>query len=76
MANDKRIDLNLLIVLDALLDERNVTRAATRLGYTQPTVSGVPVVQVQVTGTVPYMFNLVGTSFAVSRTVVFRDEGR
>jgi DNA-binding transcriptional LysR family regulator len=34
----KKIDLN---VLDALLDERNVTRAAARLGYTQPTVSGM-----------------------------------
>lgn len=41
MPNIKKIDLNLLIVLDALLDERNVTRAATRLGYTQPTVSGL-----------------------------------
>lgn len=41
MANIKRIDLNLLIVLDALLDERNVTRAAARLGYTQPTISGM-----------------------------------
>jgi DNA-binding transcriptional LysR family regulator len=37
----KRIDLNLLVVLDALLDERNVTRAAVRLGYTQPTVSAM-----------------------------------
>jgi len=41
MANIKRIDLNLLVVLDALLDEHNVTRAAARLGYTQPTVSGM-----------------------------------
>jgi len=41
MANIKRIDLNLLIVLDALIDECNVTRAAERLGYTQPTVSGM-----------------------------------
>jgi Bacterial regulatory helix-turn-helix protein, lysR family. len=32
--NIKKIDLNLLVVLDALLDERNVTRAAARLGYT------------------------------------------
>jgi hypothetical protein len=29
-----------------------------------------------VTGSVPYLFNLVGTSFSVSRTVTFRDEGR
>lgn len=34
------MDLNLLLVLDALLRERNVTRAAKRLGRTQPTVSG------------------------------------
>jgi DNA-binding transcriptional LysR family regulator len=41
MANIKQIDLNLLAVLDALLDELSVTRAAARLGYTQPTVSGM-----------------------------------
>src|SRR3954469_14068400 len=41
MPDIRRIDLNLLAVLDALLDERNVTRAATRLGYTQPTISGM-----------------------------------
>ena len=34
MSNIKKIDLNLLAVLDALLDERNVTRSAARLGYT------------------------------------------
>lgn len=33
------IDLNLLTSLDALLEERNVTRAARRLGVTQPAVS-------------------------------------
>ena len=41
MDDIKKIDLNLLGVLDAPLDERNVTRAAARLGYTQPTVSGM-----------------------------------
>ena len=39
--NIRKVDLNLLVVLDALLDERNVTRAAARLGYTQPTISGM-----------------------------------
>jgi len=34
-------DLNLLVVLDALLEERSVTRAALRLNYTQSTVSGM-----------------------------------
>lgn len=41
MSDIKKIDLNLLVVLDALLDERNVTRAAARLGYSQPTISGM-----------------------------------
>ncbi len=34
-----KIDLNLLIALDALLAERNVTRAARRLGLSQPALS-------------------------------------
>lgn len=33
------VDLNLLVALDALLAERNVTRAAARLGRTQPATS-------------------------------------
>lgn len=33
------IDLNLLVVLDALLDERHVTRAAQRVGLSQPAAS-------------------------------------
>lgn len=33
------IDLNLLVALEALLDERNVTRAAQRLGMSQPAAS-------------------------------------
>ena len=35
------LDLNLLKTLDALLDERNVTRAAERLSLTQPAVSAM-----------------------------------
>lgn len=35
----RRLDLNLLITLDALLAEHNVTRAAERLHLSQPTVS-------------------------------------
>jgi len=34
------IDLNLLVVLDALLGERNVTRAGAKLSLSQPTMSG------------------------------------
>jgi LysR family nod box-dependent transcriptional activator len=37
----QRIDLNLLIALDALLAERNVTRAAERVHITQSAMSGV-----------------------------------
>ena len=31
-----RVDLNLLVYLDVLLRERNVTKAANHLGITQP----------------------------------------
>ena len=37
--NLERIDLNLLVYLDVLLRERNVTRAAEQLGITQPAMS-------------------------------------
>lgn len=33
------VDLNLLVVFDALMAERNVTRAAARIGLTQPATS-------------------------------------
>ena len=35
----KRLDLNLLVTLDALLTEHNVTRTAERLHLSQPAVS-------------------------------------
>lgn len=41
MRDIKNIDLNLLKALDALLDERSVTRAAERLSLTQPAMSGM-----------------------------------
>lgn len=37
--NLRTVDLNLLVILDALLDEAHVSRAAQRLGLTQPAVS-------------------------------------
>lgn len=37
----RSLDLNLLKALDALLDDRSVTRAADRLALTQPAVSGM-----------------------------------
>ncbi|MGO4279060.1 MULTISPECIES: LysR substrate-binding domain-containing protein [Cupriavidus] len=39
MTNLRRLDLNLLLTLDVLLAEHNVTRAAERLHYSQPSVS-------------------------------------
>ncbi|WP_326830388.1 LysR family transcriptional regulator [Xylophilus rhododendri] len=33
------IDLNLLVAFDALMNERNVTRAAARVGVSQPAMS-------------------------------------
>ena len=41
MRDIRSLDFNLLKALDALLDERNVTRAAERLGVTQPALSGM-----------------------------------
>lgn len=38
-ARPPRLDLNLLVSLDALLAERHVTRAAARLGLSQPALS-------------------------------------
>ena len=37
----ERVDLNLLIYLDVLLREKNVTRAAEQLGVTQPAMSNI-----------------------------------
>lgn len=39
MVNLRRLDLNLLVTLDVLLSEHNVTRAAERLNFSQPSVS-------------------------------------
>ncbi|OAJ52999.1 LysR family transcriptional regulator [Paraburkholderia ginsengiterrae] len=39
MNNLRRLDLNLLLTLDVLLAEHNVTRAAERLNFSQPSVS-------------------------------------
>lgn len=37
----RKVDLNLLVALKVLLEERSVSRAAERLSLTQPTVSGM-----------------------------------
>lgn len=39
MVNLSAVDLNLLVALDALLSERSVTRAAQRIGLSQPAMS-------------------------------------
>lgn len=40
MPDVRRVDGNLLVVLHAVLDEMNLTRAGERVGMTQPAVSG------------------------------------
>ena len=35
----RSVDLNLLVALDAVLEERHVSRAALRVGLSQPTMS-------------------------------------
>lgn len=39
--NLQRVDLNLLVHLDVLLREKNVTRASEQLGITQPAMSNI-----------------------------------
>ena len=39
MINLRSLDLNLLVTLDVLLAEHNVTRAAERLHFSQPSIS-------------------------------------
>ena len=41
MTNIRNVDLNLLIALDVLIEEKSVSKAAKRLRLTQPTVSGM-----------------------------------
>ena len=41
MGDIRTLDLNLLRALDMLLEEGSVTRAAERLGVTQPAVSNM-----------------------------------
>ena len=40
MPDVRRVDANLIVVLDAILIEKNLTRAGERIGMTQPAVSG------------------------------------
>ena len=54
----------------------STTTNALTVAVAQTTASGTNVVTVTVSGTVPYMFNLWGSTFSVNRGVTFRDEGR
>ncbi|GAB3616132.1 LysR family transcriptional regulator [Okibacterium endophyticum] len=40
LADLRKVDVNLLVVLDAILTEKNLTRAGECIGMTQPAVSG------------------------------------
>jgi Flp pilus assembly protein TadG len=53
--------------------------SAFTVNVTQPTLSGIPMVSVNVAGQVPYLFGhfLFGAAdLSINRTVTFRDEGR
>jgi Flp pilus assembly protein TadG len=53
-----------------------VVSASPSVTVSQGSTSGLPVVTVNVSVDVPYIFNLVGTGFTMTRSVTFRDEGR
>jgi Flp pilus assembly protein TadG len=65
------IESGVLAQIGAVMD----TATISGVTVTQSVQAGIPVVQVQVTGSVPYMFNLVASEFPVARTVTFRVEG-
>jgi len=54
------------------------------VAVSQPTINGMPLVQVRITGSIPYLFspllyganNAQPSGLAIDRTVTFRDEGR
>ena len=71
IANTSAISNRVMDQIATVMD----TATISSVDVTQSVQGGIPVVEVQVNGSVPYMFNLVGTSFDVSRTVTFRDEG-
>jgi Flp pilus assembly protein TadG len=39
-------------------------------------VDGIPTITVRITGTMSTLFNLMGSTFDVDRTITFQDEGR
>lgn len=72
--NTSAIQTQVHTQIAAVLDA--TTANALTVTAPQTIVSGTPMVTVRVSGTVPYIFRLWGTTFAVDRSVTFRDEGR
>ena len=65
------------IVTQVLTQIQNVMpTTGLTVTVTQPTISSIPMVSVNVSGSVPYLIQLWGTTYPINRTVVFRDEGR
>ncbi len=71
MAN---IDTLVLNEIQAAMDTSTLTKPP--LSVSQTTSNGIPIVTVQVTGTVPYIFRIWGSSFGVNLSATFRDEGK
>jgi len=71
MKSTQSIEDRVIEEIAAVMD----TATISGVNVVQSVEGGIPVVSVQVVGTVPYMFNIVGSEFPVARTVTFRDEG-
>lgn len=56
--------------------EDTVHDATVNVSVTQRMSNGIPLVDVTVNGQFATIFSLLGDSFAINRTVTFRDEGR
>ena len=65
--------------------ETHVTTALSSVGFTPSAINvsqggcgatPVPTIQVQIVGTMNMLFNFIGTSYPIDRSVTFEDEGR
>lgn len=80
--NSSGIVLNTTGIVDCVKEEiantvgQPVANAVTVQVSQVTGVTNVPRARVTVSGQIPYMFNLVGSSFNLSRTVTYRDQGR
>jgi Flp pilus assembly protein TadG len=65
------VQLQILTQIANVMDPSTIDTPAVQ----QVNLNGINVVQVTVTGTVPFLFNIFGSGYSVSRIVTCRDEG-